>query len=220
MHRRLIVAFIVVALLAALASQWVTSLLLPAFPSLHVLVTPPGWALHSVSQQSLPGSGTHRQVRPLLITAFCLAAALFLLAVITGLSLAASRLALLPVRRLALVAQRTSGGDLPVRIQTRGRDEIAELVTSFKMASALEDKVSELEQMKARARQFAGHVSHELRTPLTAMTAVVGILHEHPALTGDAAAAAQLVQQEVRHLTGWPGTSSRSPASTPAPRSL
>jgi hypothetical protein len=35
---RLIVAFIVVALLAVLASQWVINLVLPAFPSLHVLV--------------------------------------------------------------------------------------------------------------------------------------------------------------------------------------
>jgi two-component system sensor histidine kinase MtrB len=54
--------------------------------------------------------------------------------------------------------------------------------------------------MEARARQFVGDVSHELRTPLTAMTAVVGILHEHPGLTGDAAAAARLVRQEVQHL--------------------
>jgi two-component system sensor histidine kinase MtrB len=54
--------------------------------------------------------------------------------------------------------------------------------------------------MEARARQFAGDVSHELRTPLTAMTAVADILPGHPGLTGDAAAAAQLVSQEVRHL--------------------
>jgi two-component system, OmpR family, sensor histidine kinase MtrB len=60
--------------------------------------------------------------------------------------------------------------------------------------------VGALQQMETRARQFAGDVSHELRTPLTAMTAVVGILHEHPGLTGDAAAAARLVQQEVQHL--------------------
>lgn len=53
MHRRLIVAFIVVALLAALASQWVTSLLLPAFPSLPVLVT----AQRSHPRQQPPGRG-------------------------------------------------------------------------------------------------------------------------------------------------------------------
>jgi two-component system, OmpR family, sensor histidine kinase MtrB len=79
------------------------------------------------------------------------------------------------VRRLARAAQRMSGGDLSVRVQPRGRDELAQLVTSFnEMASALEDTVGDLEQMEARARQFAGDVSHELRTPLTAMTAVVG----------------------------------------------
>src|SRR5262249_60164137 len=68
------------------------------------------------------------------------------------------------------------------------------------MASALQDKVGELERMEARARQFAGDVSHELRTPLTAMTAVADILPGHPGLTGDAAAAARLARQEIFHL--------------------
>jgi two-component system sensor histidine kinase MtrB len=116
-----------------------------------------------------------------------------LLAMITTVAIAGSRRVLLPVRRLAHAATLMAGGDLSVRIQPRGRDELAQLVTSFNgMASALENKVG--------ARQFAGDVSHELRTPLTAMTAVVGILHEHPELTGDAAAAARLVRQEVLHL--------------------
>src|SRR5690242_20755792 len=116
-------------------------------------------------------------------------------------AIAASRPVLLPVRRLARAAQRMAGGDLSVRIQPRGRDELAQLVTSFNgMAAALEDKVGELERMEARARQFAGDVSHELRTPLTAMTAVTDILYEHPGLAGDAATAARLVHQEVLHL--------------------
>src|SRR6266516_3562700 len=68
------------------------------------------------------------------------------------------------------------------------------------MASALQDKVGELEVMEARARRFAGDVPHELRTPLTAMTAVADILPGHPGLTGDAAAAARLVRQEIFHL--------------------
>jgi two-component system, OmpR family, sensor histidine kinase MtrB len=106
-----------------------------------------------------------------------------------------------PVRRLAQAAQRISGGDLSVRIEPTGRDELAQLITTFNaMASALDDKVGELRRMEARARQFAGDVSHELRTPLTAMTAVTDILHEHPGLTGDAAAAAGLVRQEIFHL--------------------
>jgi two-component system sensor histidine kinase MtrB len=197
---RLIVAFIVVALLAALASQWVVGLVLPTFPSLHAVVDPPRWALHLFHTRIAPGSGL-RQVPPWFLIAFSVLAALVLLAVITGLAFAASRPVLLPVRRLARAAQRMSGGDLSVRIQPRGRDELAQLVTSFNaMAAALEDKVGELEQMGARARQFAGDVSHELRTPLTAMTAVTDILQEHPGLTGDAATAALLVHQEVLHL--------------------
>ena len=43
MRWRLIVAFIVVALLAALASQWVVNLLIPVFPSCTFLVDPPRW---------------------------------------------------------------------------------------------------------------------------------------------------------------------------------
>jgi two-component system sensor histidine kinase MtrB len=201
-RRRLIVAFIVVALLGALASQWVIKLVLLVFPSLHVLVDPPKWALQWA--QSLFFNPNHpggMLPAPFLAVVFSLTAALLLLAVITGLAFAASRPVLLPVRRLAWAAQRMSGGDLSVRIQPRGRDELAQLVISFNgMASALEDKVGELEQMEARARQFVGDVSHELRTPLTAMTAVTDILHEHPGLTGDAAAAARLVRQEVLHL--------------------
>jgi two-component system, OmpR family, sensor histidine kinase MtrB len=139
--------------------------------------------------------------RPPAALAFCLTTAAVLLAVITGMAYAASRRVLLPVRRLARAAERMSGGDLSVRIEPRGRDELARLVTSFNaMASALEDKVGELQRMEAQARQFASDVSHELRTPLTAMTAVTDILHEHPGLTGDAAAAGRLVRQEVLHL--------------------
>jgi two-component system, OmpR family, sensor histidine kinase MtrB len=73
--------------------------------------------------------------------------------------------------------------------------------------------------MEARARQFAGDVSHELRTPLTAMTAVTDILHEHPGLTGDAAAAAELVRQEVFHLNRLVDDLIEISASTRAPPS-
>jgi two-component system, OmpR family, sensor histidine kinase MtrB len=197
---RLVIAFIVVALLSAVASSWFHTLIeayrLPAW--LGDVIHGPGWLqslVHTAPGQSAPHLVPHTAL------VFFGSGAGLLLAVITGLAIAASRPVLLPVRRLARAAQRMSGGDLSVRIQPRGRDELAQLVTSFNgMASALEDKVGELERMEARARQFAGDVSHELRTPLTAMTAVVDILHEHPGLTGDAATAARLVQQEVQHL--------------------
>jgi two-component system, OmpR family, sensor histidine kinase MtrB len=199
-RKRLIIAFIVVAVLSAIASSWLHTLMaayrLPGW--LDGVVEGPGWLRSLV--HTLPGQPEPRPLRHTALIFFGLEAGL-LLAVITALAVTGSRRVLLPVRRLVLAAQRMSGGDLSVRIQPRGRDEIAQLVSSFNgMAAALEDKVGELERMEARARQYAGDVSHELRTPLTAMTAVVDILHEHPGLTGDAATAARLVRQEVLHL--------------------
>src|SRR5215470_1273451 len=208
MRTRLIIAFIVVALLSALASSWFINLILPHYNSslpawLSGVIGGPGQLTHLLYTQSAPGrgSGPMRYPAPSTAVAFFFSAAAVLLMAIAGVVYAASRRVLLPVRRLAGAAQRMSGGDLSVRVEPSGRDELAQLVASFNtMASTLEDKVAELQRMETRARQFAGDVSHELRTPLTAMTAVADILPGHPGLTGDAAAAARLVRQEIFHL--------------------
>jgi two-component system, OmpR family, sensor histidine kinase MtrB len=191
-------AFIVVALLAALATAWVINLIVPFYPWLAKLLINPVPVQHLFYSHK---PGQMYAPAPPAALAFCLAVTGILLAAITGLAFAASRRVLVPVRRLAQAAQRMSAGDLSVRIEPGGRDELAQLITTFNaMASALEGKVGELRRMEARARQFAGDVSHELRTPLTALTAVADILPGHPGLSGDAAAAAQLVSREIRHL--------------------
>ena len=201
MRIRLIVAFIVVAVLAALAALWFNGLIVPFYgwPSWlpHWVISPP-LLVHVLYKHQ---RGTMPHPPPSAVIAYFLAVVGLLLVVLAGVAVVASRRVLLPVRRLAQAAQRMSGGDLSVRIKPKGRDELAQLTTTFNdMAAALEGKISELQLMEARARQFAGDVSHELRTPLTAMTAVADILPGHPGLTGDAAAAAQLVSQEIRHL--------------------
>jgi len=197
---RLIIAFIVVALLSALASSWFHTLIgaYRVTAWLDDVVLGPPWLQSLV--HTAPGQPAPHPVRHTALVFFAVEAGL-LLAVITTVAIAASRRVLLPVRRLAQAATRMSGGDLAVRIAPRGRDELAQLVHTFNdMAASLEGKVADLQQMEARARQFAGDVSHELRTPLTAMTAVTDILYEHPGLSGNAAAAARLVHHEVIHL--------------------
>jgi two-component system, OmpR family, sensor histidine kinase MtrB len=195
MRTRLIVAFIVVALLSALVSRWFADVVLPYY---HYLL--PAW-LDGATGSQVVRTRPAQPAAPHAAVAIGLTSAAVLLMAITGVAYAASRRVLRPVRRLAQAAQRMSGGDLSVRIQAQGRDELAGLVASFNtMAAVLEDKVGELQRMEARARQFAGDVSHELRTPLTAMTAVAHMLGEHPSLDGDAAAAALLVRQEIFHL--------------------
>ena len=148
MRTRLIVAFIVVALLAALLAAWLTSVILPFFPSLRGLTPVPKPLLISLIRAlHNPGGGMLNPGQLGALALFVLAPAVLLLAVIAGLAFAASRPVLLPVRRLAQAAEQMSGGDLAVRIEPRGRDELARLVTSFnEMASALEDKVGELRQ--------------------------------------------------------------------------
>jgi two-component system, OmpR family, sensor histidine kinase MtrB len=209
---RLVVAFVVVALLAALASAWTLNAIhvwyQSTFPSWLTEVISGPWRWEAPGPRVLRsgalsplGSGAGRPPTPAAALGFFLAAVGLLLALITGVAVVASRRVLRPVGRLVRAAERMSGGDLSVRIQPQGRDELAPLVSTFnEMAASLEGKVGELERMEARARQFAGDVSHELRTPLTAMTAVTDILHEHQGLTGDAATAARLVRQEVLHL--------------------
>ena len=204
MRTRLIAAFIVVALLAALASAWVVTLIVPFYPSLGSLLRPA--LISHLLGSHVPGHARQPPWGPDFpawdaALAFFLAASGLLLATITGLAFAATRRVLGPVRRLARAAQQMSGGDLSVRVEPAGRDELAQLVTTFNtMASALQDKVGELEVMEARARRFAGDVSHELRTPLTAMTAVADILGDDAASPVDGTAAARLVGQEIRHL--------------------
>ena len=186
MRARLIAAFIVVALLAALASAWVANLILPFYPSVSNVIRPA--LISHLLDSHVPGIGRRPPDSPgafpsrSAVLAFVLAAGGLLLATITGLAFAASRRVLGPVRRLAEAARRMSDGDLSVRVEPRGRDEVAQLVAAFNtMASALQGKVGELERMETRARQFAGDVSHELRTPLTAMTAVADILGDEAA---------------------------------------
>jgi two-component system sensor histidine kinase MtrB len=203
---RLIVAFVVVVMLAAVPEAWLIGLVLRWYPSLAGLATMPAPLNDLLITSPVPhgfgrlGPGPGQPNRVAVAVFFLVAAGLLLL-VITGLAAAASRRVLVPVARLAEAAQAMSAGDLSVRLRPQGQDELARLSATFNtMATALAGKVGELERMEARARQFAGDVSHELRTPLTAMTAVADILGEQPGLTGDAADAARLVSGEIRHL--------------------
>jgi two-component system sensor histidine kinase MtrB len=125
---------------------------------------------------------------------------LVVLAVTTALSIA--QRVLRPVGELADAADRMATGDLSVRLEPEGDDEIAEVARSFNvMADNLDRSVSTLQQMESTARRFAADVSHELRTPLAAMMAVTDVLSAHtPGMSAEAARATDLVVREIGHL--------------------
>jgi len=123
-------------------------------------------------------------------------------AVAAVLALLAARTVLRPVRDLGRATHRLAQGDLSVRVEVRGRDELARLAADFNTtADALEKSVSELRDQEARARRFVADVSHELRTPLAAMTMMTTVLDEDAAhLPSDAAHAARTVSDETTRL--------------------
>ncbi|MFE2425055.1 ATP-binding protein [Streptomyces hokutonensis] len=118
------------------------------------------------------------------------------------LALLAARGVLRPVRELRRATRSIAEGHLDTRLAVNGSDELADLSHTFnETAAALEESVSELRRMEARARRFAADVSHELRTPLAAMSAVTDILDEDAVhLDPDTATAVRLISEETVKL--------------------
>ena len=73
-----------------------------------------------------------------------------------------------PIRAAATVAEELTAGNLDLRMDIHGEDEIASLGYSFnEMAVSLQQQISRLENLSKLQQRFVSDVSHELRTPLT-----------------------------------------------------
>jgi nitrogen fixation/metabolism regulation signal transduction histidine kinase len=74
-----------------------------------------------------------------------------------------------PVERLALAAQAVAAGNWNVRVEVRGKDELAQLADSFnRMTSELLEQKERLMQAERVAawRELARRLAHELKNPL------------------------------------------------------
>lgn len=92
-------------------------------------------------------------------------------------SLLAWRLAgglLRPVKTLTRTARAISESDLSRRIHAEGRDEIAELGTTFN------HMLDRLERAFATQRRFADDAGHELRTPITIIRGHLELIDDDP----------------------------------------
>jgi two-component system sensor histidine kinase MtrB len=129
-------------------------------------------------------------------------AGLGLLALAVGSGWLVAQRLLRPVATLARAAEQVAAGDLTVRLQPSGSDELAQLVGTFNtMTANLGRSMAELQRLEARSRRFASDVSHELRSPLASMTAVTEMLSDEAAgMSAPAAQAAHLIVREIGHL--------------------
>jgi two-component system, OmpR family, sensor histidine kinase MtrB len=118
-----------------------------------------------------------------------------------GVAFLATRNVLVPIRRLGHAARMLGQGDLDVRLEVKGTDEIADVSRTFnETAAALARSMDELRAMDAASRRFVADVSHELRTPLTAMTAVTEVLEDVESADPTTMSAAHLIANETKRL--------------------
>jgi two-component system sensor histidine kinase MtrB len=122
-----------------------------------------------------------------------------LLAVIVSL---VTRWVVVPIRQAAQAASRVSAGNLDERMAARGTDDLAALANSFnEMATSLQDKLRELEELSSVQRQFVSDVSHELRTPLTTIRIAADVLFgSREALDPAARRSAELLQGQLERF--------------------
>jgi len=107
-----------------------------------------------------------------------LATGFFLL---VGLSLTVyliARQVLRPVRAARLAAERMAAGHLDARMDVVGTEDLASLATSMNhMATELDRKLTQLQDLSLVQQRFVSDVSHELRTPLTTIRMAADVLH-------------------------------------------
>lgn len=104
------------------------------------------------------------------------------LAVLFGMAVIAywvSRAVITPVRSARQAAERLASGQLADRMPVRGTDDLARLAVSMNyMASELQHRIRQLEELSRLQQRFVADVSHELRTPLTTVRLAADVLYD------------------------------------------
>ncbi len=102
----------------------------------------------------------------------CTVVGVGIVALAAALALLFTRRSLKTVVALEAGAARIAAGSYSSRIPVKGNDEIAALSDQFnRMASAISEKIAELNETAARQRLFISGMSHEMKTPVTSILA-------------------------------------------------
>lgn len=84
-----------------------------------------------------------------------------------------------PVRTTAVAARKLAEGDLSVRVDARGDNEMAHLANAFNdMAQSLQDTIARYDELSLLEQRFVSDVSHELRTPLTTIRMAEDVIYD------------------------------------------
>lgn len=107
-----------------------------------------------------------------------------------------------PVSLAAETSARLAGGNLKVRLEVHGEDELATLGRSFNaMADSIESQIAELADLSLVQQRFVSDVSHELRTPLTTIRLASDMINDRREEFDPATArAAELLHAQVQRF--------------------
>lgn len=101
------------------------------------------------------------------------------MAIVAAISFIVLRTVSTPIVEAAETSARLASGDLAVRIDVHGEDELATLGRSFNaMADSIESQIKELGELSLVQQRFVSDVSHELRTPLTTIRLAADMLND------------------------------------------
>ncbi|MFT4260632.1 MtrAB system histidine kinase MtrB [Microbacterium sp.] len=102
-----------------------------------------------------------------------------LIAIVGAISYVVLRTVSTPIIEAAETSARLASGDLGVRIEVTGEDELATLGRSFNaMADSIQAQIKELGELSLVQQRFVSDVSHELRTPLTTIRLAADMLND------------------------------------------
>lgn len=107
-----------------------------------------------------------------------------------------------PVRKTADAAKKLAAGDLDVRLDVKGSDEMAQLSGAFNlMAESLQLKIEEYDELSQLQQRFVSDVSHELRTPLTTIKMADSVIWDNrDALPALAKRSAELLHDQTDRM--------------------
>jgi two-component system sensor histidine kinase MtrB len=125
-----------------------------------------------------------------------------LVLLISGIAWFVLRSVTTPISEAADTSAKLAAGQLDVRLEVHGEDELATLGRSFNaMADSLESQIKELAELSLVQQRFVSDVSHELRTPMTTIRLAADMINDQRDEFDPATArAAELLNAQVQRF--------------------